>query len=152
MDWCVEHAPQHPTCQSKAVRPVALSDPPPPSFVGSSQNRAALSLDSEKSSRVPCQVSVESARSRSWVSDRASFGCGMGMTYPYQDGCGGVAGGTSPVPCPTPVAVGATSGLCPLIVVRPNKKGSTRVLQREVFARVFCIPWHTADGWGPDSG
>eukprot|EP00670_Eutreptiella_braarudii_P019271 CAMPEP_0174349100 /NCGR_PEP_ID=MMETSP0811_2-20130205/5768_1 /TAXON_ID=73025 ORGANISM="Eutreptiella gymnastica-like, Strain CCMP1594" /NCGR_SAMPLE_ID=MMETSP0811_2 /ASSEMBLY_ACC=CAM_ASM_000667 /LENGTH=137 /DNA_ID=CAMNT_0015476227 /DNA_START=92 /DNA_END=502 /DNA_ORIENTATION=- len=70
VDWCVEHAPQHPTCQSKAVRPVALSDPPPPSFVGSSQNRAALSLDSEKSSRVPCQVSVESARSRSWVSDR----------------------------------------------------------------------------------
>ena len=28
------------------------------------------------------QVSIESTRSRSWVSDRASFGCGMGMTYP----------------------------------------------------------------------
>ena len=50
------------------------------------------------------QVSNESTHSRSWVSDRAGFGCGLGMAYPIQDGCGGVAGGTSPAPCPTPVA------------------------------------------------
>ena len=50
------------------------------------------------------QVSIESTHSRSWVSDRAGFGCGLGMPYPHQDGCGGVAGGTSPVPCPTPIA------------------------------------------------
>ena len=46
------------------------------------------------------QVSSESTRSRSWVSDRAGFGCRMGMTYPYLARCGGVAGGMSPAPCP----------------------------------------------------
>ena len=49
-------------------------------------------------------MSIESTHSRSWVSDRASFGCRLGMTYPHQDGCVGVAGGTNPAPCPTPVA------------------------------------------------
>ena len=49
-------------------------------------------------------MSIESTHSRSWVSDRAGFGYGLGMTYPHQDGCGGVAGGASPAPCPTPVA------------------------------------------------
>ena len=50
-------------------------------------------------------MSIESTHRRLWVNDRASFGCGLGMTYPHQDGCGGVAGGTSPAPCPTPVAL-----------------------------------------------
>ena len=49
-------------------------------------------------------MSIESTHTRSWVSDRANFGYGFGMTYPHQDGCGGVAGGTSPASCPTPVA------------------------------------------------
>ena len=49
-------------------------------------------------------MSIGSTHSRSWVTDRASFGCRLGMTYPHQDGCGGVAGGMSPVPCPTPIA------------------------------------------------
>ena len=31
--------------------------------------------------------------------------CGLGMRYPNQASCGGVAGGKSPAPCPTPVAL-----------------------------------------------
>ena len=49
-------------------------------------------------------MSIESTHSRSWVSDRANFGYGFGMTYPHQDRSGEVAGGTIPTPCPTPVA------------------------------------------------
>ena len=48
--------------------------------------------------------SIESTRSRSWVSDRAGLGYGVGMTYPSLAHCGGLAGGTSPGPCPTLVA------------------------------------------------
>ena len=98
------------------------------------------------------QVSIESSQSKSWVSDGASFGYGLGMTHPHRDGRGGVAGGTRLAPCATPVApfarVCASSRTC-RGCYNPVKTITSPMSSRRV-SKVGCCHnkgSYEAEGW-----
>ena len=82
----------------------ALEPPPSSAETPFQQSGGRVSRFFFNSWRKFHQVSIKSTHSSSWVSNRVKFGYLFGMTYPHQDDGGGVAGGTSVAPCPTPVA------------------------------------------------
>ena len=85
------------------------------------------------------QLSIQSTQSKSWVSEGAGFGCGLGMTYAHKGGSGEVAGGTSLAPCPTPIT--AFPRLCASSATSRRCYNLVETMTLPMFSTGFTISW-----------